>query len=104
MIDRFPLWIPLLAIISIILGIWMLKKYDFSYKKNFWLIIIGFIISIILTAFALDYLGFNDAWSRKGPMRRFYQQLERQTLIIPKMQERMLNKQGDRYFKPADAI
>ena len=84
MLDSFPLWVPILAVIGIVLGIVMLKKYDFSYRKNFWLIIAGFIISIILAAFVLDYLGLNDIWSRRGPMRRFYQQIDGSNSITPK--------------------
>ena len=78
LLSSFPLWIPVLAILGIVLGIWMLRKYDFSYKKNFWLIILGFIFSVILAAFVIDQLGLNDMWSRQGPMRRFYQQIEGQ--------------------------
>lgn len=78
MLNSFPWWIPVLAIAGLVLGVRLLKKYDFSYKKNFWLIIGGFIVSIILAAFLLDYLGLNDSWSRQGPMRRFYQQIEGQ--------------------------
>ena len=78
MLNSFPWWIPVLAIVGLVLGVWLLKKYDFSYKKNFWLIVGGFIVSIILAALLLDYLGLNDSWSRQGPMRRFYQQIEGQ--------------------------
>ena len=78
MLNSFPWWIPILAIVGLMLGVWLLKKYDFSYKKNFWLIVVGFIASIIFTAFLVDYLGLNDSWSRQGPMRRFYQHIEGQ--------------------------
>lgn len=83
MINIFPWWMPLLAIIGIAVGIWMLKKYDFSYKKNFLLIIIGFIFSIIITGFVVDSLGLNEIWSRRGMMRKFYQQIETQKNIFP---------------------
>lgn len=78
LVTTFPLWIPILAIMGIVFGIWMLRKYDFSYKKNFWFIVLGFILSIILAAFVIDQVGLNDIWSRQGPMRRFYQQIEGQ--------------------------
>jgi hypothetical protein len=84
LLTSFPLWIPILALIGIVLGIWMLQKYDFSYKKNFWLIILGFIISVVFTAFVIDQLGLNDIWSRQGPMRRFYQQVEGQNSTVPR--------------------
>jgi len=78
LLDSFPRWIPLLAIIGTVCGIRMLRAYDFSYKKNFVTISIGFIFVIVLTAFGIDYLGLNEYWSRRGPMRRFYQQIEGQ--------------------------
>jgi len=74
MLSTFPWWIPALAIIGVILGIWLLKNYDFSYKKNFRLIAVSFIFAIILATVALDYLGFNSFWQRQGSMRRYYQQ------------------------------
>jgi hypothetical protein len=82
LLTSFPLWIPILAIVGIVLGIWMLQKYDFSYKKNFLLVIIGFIISVVLAALVIDQLGLNDTWSHQGPMRRFYQQVEGQNSTL----------------------
>jgi hypothetical protein len=57
-------------------GVKLLKKYDFSYKKNFLLIIVGLVLAIFLAAFTIDSLGFNEFWARKEPMRRFYQHLD----------------------------
>ena len=75
MLQSFPLWIPLLAIMSIAPGVWLLKQFDFSYKKNFVLIICGFIVSIVLAAVILDYSGLDTLWYKQGSMRRFYQQI-----------------------------
>jgi hypothetical protein len=76
MLNDFPMWIPILAIVGIAMGIWLLKKYDFSYKKNFTALIIGFIISIIVAGLIIDRLGLNDIWSRGGMMKKFYQRIE----------------------------
>ena len=73
-VDSFPLWIPILAFAGVIGGIAMLKKYDFSYKKNFWSIVLFFVASILFTAVILDYTGLNKVWMKRGPMNRFYQQ------------------------------
>lgn len=75
-LTSLPWWIPVLAILAVIIGVWLLKKYDFSYQKNLRLIIVIFIISIFLSAQLIDHLGINESWSRRGPMRRFYQNLE----------------------------
>jgi len=77
MLNSFPLWVPGLAVISTVLGVWLLKKYDFSYKRNFWLVIAGLVFSIILVAFVLENLGVNNIWLRKEHIRRFYQQINR---------------------------
>jgi len=76
MLADFPWYIPLIAIFSLMAGIYLLRKYDFSYRKNSLSIIFGFIITVMVTAFIVDWFGFNEDWSQRGPMRRFYQQVE----------------------------
>lgn len=73
-LNSFPLWVPLIAIVGIVFGILFLKKYDFSYKKNFSLIVLGFILTIIVIAFILDISGLDNIWMMRQPMRRFQQQ------------------------------
>lgn len=79
MIESFPWWIPMLAVGGIILGVWMLRRYDFSYRKNFLLIASGFVLAILSTAFLIDVLGISNYWFKQGPMRRLYRQIEMQT-------------------------
>jgi hypothetical protein len=99
MLSSFPLWVPVLAIFGTIFGIWMLRKYDFSYKKNFWLVVIGFIFSILLAASVMDYLGLNNILSRQGPMRRFYQQVKGQNSTFPRGEGRMQNGKGSGFSR-----
>ena len=68
-VASFPLWIPLLAGISLIGGIILLRQYDFSYKKNFWLITTVFVASVLAAVLLIDASGLNDLWFRKGPMK-----------------------------------
>lgn len=70
-VSNFPWWIFLLAVLGIFAGIKLLKNYDFSYKKNFLLIIVGYILVIIFSAFIIDYLNLNQFFYGKG-WRRFY--------------------------------
>ena len=99
MLESFPLWIPILAVLSIFMGIWLLNKYDFSYKKNFLIIIVGFIASIIVAGFIIDQIGLNDIWSRKGMMRKFYQRIENKESIFPNSSGKgiMQNGRGNGY-------
>lgn len=91
MLESFPWWVPLLAATGTLFGIRMLKKFDFSYKKNFLVIVIGFVVAILLAALLIDRLGLNDTWSRQGPMRRFYKQIEGQNFDFQRGRGRMLN-------------
>jgi hypothetical protein len=77
MLANFPWWAPIVAVAGLVLGIWLLHKYDFSYKKNFAYIAIIFITVIILSGWLIDYLGIDLMWAGRGPMRRFYQQYHR---------------------------
>ncbi len=70
-IGNFPWWLFVLAILSIILGLWLIKKYNFSYKiKPVYLILI-FIFSVFISGLAIDLTGFNDALYRKPQMKNF---------------------------------
>lgn len=76
LISNFPWWAVALAAVGIGAGVWMLKQNDFSYKKNFPLIVLGFILAIIIAGWLIDQAGINDTLRKRGPMpmRRFYQQ------------------------------
>lgn len=73
MFDIFPWWIPFVAITGIVAGLLLLRRYDFSYKKNFVLTILGFIVAVLVSALILDGLGINDILMKNGSMRGFYQ-------------------------------
>ncbi|OGD08682.1 hypothetical protein A2397_04690 [Candidatus Amesbacteria bacterium RIFOXYB1_FULL_44_23] len=72
----FPWWAVGLSFIGLIGGVFLLKKYDFSYQKNFALIILAFVGSIILAGLAIDYLNLNSLWSKGGIMRGLYQRYD----------------------------
>jgi len=97
LVDSFSWWIPTLAAIGIAFGIWILKKYDFSYKKNFLLITVGFVVSVIIAAFIIDSMGLNEIWARRGMMRRFYLRIENQNVPATQGQGRMRDGQGNRF-------
>lgn len=76
-LSSFPWWIPLVAVLGLITAVWLLKKYDFSYKNNFILIIVLFLSALFLSGVLLDEFGLNEYLSR-GKMRGYYQRLELQ--------------------------
>lgn len=73
-ISSFPWWAPIIVITGLVTGPILLRKYDFSYKKNFLFIIFIFISAVLVTGILIDILGFDNLWIKRGPMRRFYQQ------------------------------
>jgi hypothetical protein len=85
-LESFPVWLPILAIVGVATGIWLLKKFDFSYKRNFAIVIASFIGIVVLSAFILDYTGLSDIWFRQGPMRGFYRQNQNIDSIHPQNQ------------------
>lgn len=94
-VAQFPWWVPFMAVASIVAGVVFLRRYDFSYKNNFWLILAGFVTAILIAAFIVDSSGLNDTWSRRGPMRGLYQHFEGQK-GFRKQQDRR-----DTMFRPA---
>ena len=82
-LSAFPVWIPIVAVLAIILGAYLLSKYDFSYKKNFKLIIIAFVVSLLVAGFVMDKMGLNDVLSKRGVVRGLYQGIEKSGNMYP---------------------
>ncbi len=94
MIESFPWWIPVLAFIGLISGIVLLKKYDFSYKTNFWIIIIGFILVIIAAGWLIDKTGIDNLWLNQGPMKGIMRQYLKDNNLNPPGAGWGLNRSG----------
>jgi hypothetical protein len=73
-LSSFPWWAPVLAIVGLVAGIWLLRKYDFSFKVNFKIVIVGFILAVIVGGWIIDSVGLNDVLIRKGPMQGMMRQ------------------------------
>ncbi len=76
LISDFPWWAPFLAVLGAGLCLLLLRKFDFSYKHNFFLLATGFLIFVFVFGFALDYFGFDRMWMHKRPMKNFYERYE----------------------------
>jgi uncharacterized protein YacL len=68
-ISNFPWWTMLLAIGGLFIGILLIRKYDFSYKKNPLIIMLGFILAIFVAGWLIDISGFNDTLLLRGPVK-----------------------------------
>lgn len=69
LMTSFPWWTLFFAISGLILGIWLIRRYDFSYKIKPGVIIAGFILAIIVGGYIIDITGVNDILARQGPMK-----------------------------------
>ncbi|MFC1687128.1 hypothetical protein ACFL0L_00930 [Patescibacteria group bacterium] len=68
-------WIPLLiAIVGISVGIILIKKYDFSYKRAFVGVVAGFVVTLVACGFFADAVGIPERADSFGPLKPFTQQ------------------------------
>lgn len=76
LVSEFPLWAPVVAIFGIVFGIIMLREYEFSYKNNFSMLIMGIVSAIILAGVLMDYFNINLIIARRGIGQSIYQKYD----------------------------
>jgi hypothetical protein len=69
MLENFPVWLIILSATSLAFGIWIFKKYNFTYKLDFRISTVLFVLIIILSSLVINSLGFNDLFMKRGPMK-----------------------------------
>ncbi len=91
-LKNFPWWLLVLSLISLISGIFFLKKFDFSYKKNSLFVFFIIVFSIIIGAIFFDRFGLNDLFIKRGPrfMRQFFRNIQPNN--IPNFQRQKFNR------------
>lgn len=72
MMSGFPWWAVVFGLLGIITSIYLLKKYDFSYKRNFKAYILLFIAGVLLIGFVINMIGIDRVWMNQGVMRGMY--------------------------------
>ncbi len=77
-LSSFPWWLIIPSILGIFFGIKFLKEYRFSYKNNFLLIVVGYVLVIFLSAFLIDFFNLNSffnhpRWKKLYP-KKYYQE------------------------------
>ncbi len=85
LISSFPWWAPIFAVVGLAIGIWLLRQYDFSYKRKFWVVIVGFVMAILIAGWVIDMTGLDEVWLRQGPMRGIMRQYFEERNIQPSM-------------------
>ncbi|MCF7834059.1 MAG: hypothetical protein K9L98_01105 [Candidatus Pacebacteria bacterium] len=69
MLSSFPWWTIVFAIVGLALGIWLIRRYDFSYKLKPWVVILFFTLAVIVAGFTIDAIGLNNTLMHRGPMK-----------------------------------
>lgn len=67
-----PWWLLSLGVMLLLFGIFFLKRYDFSYKKNFGAIILVFLSSLLVAGYLVDQMGLNERLIRGRGGRMMY--------------------------------
>ncbi len=74
MINSFPWWIPVIAIILLIVGIYLLHKSTSLYKHNIIMITIIITILTLIAGMILSQSGLGEKYFHVGPLRRWQKQ------------------------------
>lgn len=69
LLSIFPWWLLMIAVIGLVTGVMLVRKYDFSYKIDLKKGLILMILIVIISGWLVDTLGFNDLLSRRGLMK-----------------------------------
>ncbi|MFC1622133.1 hypothetical protein ACFL13_01985 [Patescibacteria group bacterium] len=96
----FPWELLLLSLGLVILGVYLYKKYEFSYKKGLLQIILAFVLGTVLIGFGMHKSGFNDKLARKPGFGRFYETIERRKGMCQLNPERCQDILGERKPRP----
>lgn len=83
LLSNFPFWAVGLVLLGLIVGVMMLKKFDFSYKRNFVWIVLAFVLSTVIGGWLVDYTGLDNTWSGQGQMKRIYQRYDGRGKVLP---------------------
>ncbi|MFA6077528.1 MAG: hypothetical protein WC724_00755 [Candidatus Paceibacterota bacterium] len=83
LLTSFPWWSPAVAILGLVVGIWLLRQYDFSYKLDYKIIVVVFVAVVFSAGWVLDMTGLNEALTRRGPMQGMMRQYLEENNIQP---------------------
>lgn len=75
-LTNLPWYLPVLALVGLLGGYLLLKRYDFSYRKNFFFILLVILAGLVLGSYAMSALRFDDLFTRRGYFRELYGQTD----------------------------
>jgi uncharacterized protein YacL len=67
MLSSFPWWAVVFAFFGLVVGLLLLRRYDFSHKIHFGVLVAVFVLAVIAGGWVLDATGLNSILFKKGP-------------------------------------
>jgi cobalamin biosynthesis protein CobD/CbiB len=69
LLGSFPWWTIPVAVVGLVAGVIILRRYEVVYKHNAWLVVSGFILSVLLAGILINLTCLDNIWLKRGPMR-----------------------------------
>ncbi len=69
LVSHFSWFGPIFAILGLVIGIWLLRQYDFSYKINFRIMVVIVILAVTVAGIVLDMTGLNNIIFQHGTVQ-----------------------------------
>ena len=69
LVSHFSWFGPIFAILGLVIGIWLLRQYDFSYKINFRIMVVIVILAVTVAGIVLDMTGVNNIIFQHGTVQ-----------------------------------
>lgn len=88
LLAHFSWFGPIFAILGLVIGVSLLRRYDFSYKINFRIMIVGIVLAVIVAGVVLDMTGLNNIIFHRGPVREGVGQYQQENNTQPNQEWR----------------
>ena len=72
-LNNLPWYVPVFALVGLLGGYLLLRRYDFSYRKNFGYVLLAVLIGLVLGSYTLSTIRLDDFLTRRGYFRQIYQ-------------------------------
>jgi hypothetical protein len=81
LLSNFPWWALIAAIIGLVSGALLLRRYEFSYKNKLWVIITALIATVAFAGWGVDASGLDELWLSRRPMQGIMRQYRQENGI-----------------------
>jgi hypothetical protein len=83
LLSSIPWYLPVIAVGSLISGYMILRRYDFSYRKNIYFILSIIVAGLVFGSILWHMLNVDQFMSRRGYFRQIYQEQQEYPSTTP---------------------